>query len=225
MDDGSRSVAQSMEMLQMEAINGVTTVIATPHYYAEDESIGSFLNRREKSAQKLFDAIRGIDDFPCIILGAEVCFFSGMSQNEDILSLCIAGTRLLLLEMPFKPWSSLDVAEVENLIISRRVQPVLAHINRYTKLQSKNDRIDELVHAGAQLQVNTEAFYGRKKDRHIMSMLKYGQIQYLGSDCHDTSHYPPDMEFPAKNILRDYGCGALSGLNFSTASSQFQYDK
>ena len=43
MDDGSRSVAESIAMLRAQAEQGVTTVIATPHFYANDESVATFL--------------------------------------------------------------------------------------------------------------------------------------------------------------------------------------
>ena len=37
MDDGSHSVAESIAMMQAQAEQGVTTVIATPHFYANDD--------------------------------------------------------------------------------------------------------------------------------------------------------------------------------------------
>ena len=42
MDDGSRSVEESLAMLRAQAAQGVTTVMATPHFYANDESVASF---------------------------------------------------------------------------------------------------------------------------------------------------------------------------------------
>ena len=59
MDDGSHSVAESIAMLQAQAEQGITTVIATPHFYANDESIATFLERRSRAAQTLRENQKG----------------------------------------------------------------------------------------------------------------------------------------------------------------------
>ena len=43
LDDGSRSVDESLALLRMLSEQGVDTVIATPHFYADRESLSSFL--------------------------------------------------------------------------------------------------------------------------------------------------------------------------------------
>ena len=53
MDDGSRSVEESLEMLDSMRQQGVKTVFATPHFYANDESVDSFLERREASLKAM----------------------------------------------------------------------------------------------------------------------------------------------------------------------------
>ena len=42
LDDGSRSVDESLALLKMLSEQGVDTVIATPHFYADRESLSSF---------------------------------------------------------------------------------------------------------------------------------------------------------------------------------------
>ena len=48
-DDGSRSLEETLELLKMLKSQGINTVIATPHFYADDESVESFLSRRQVS--------------------------------------------------------------------------------------------------------------------------------------------------------------------------------
>ena len=60
LDDGSHSIAQSLEMLTMLKEQGVDTVIATPHFYANDESVEKFLERRERSARALKRTLSGL---------------------------------------------------------------------------------------------------------------------------------------------------------------------
>ena len=48
MDDGSHDVTESLCLINMQMAQGVRTVIATPHFYADDETVASFLDRRKK---------------------------------------------------------------------------------------------------------------------------------------------------------------------------------
>ena len=50
MDDGASSSDLSLEMLRMEAEQGVDTVVLTPHFYREKEDPSSFLQRRASSS-------------------------------------------------------------------------------------------------------------------------------------------------------------------------------
>ena len=43
MDDGSKDVKMSLAMLQMEREQGVTEVVFTPHFYAQQDTVAHFL--------------------------------------------------------------------------------------------------------------------------------------------------------------------------------------
>ena len=45
-DDGSQTVNETVEMLRMEKQQGCVKVIATPHFYADYDSAGRFLDNR-----------------------------------------------------------------------------------------------------------------------------------------------------------------------------------
>ena len=48
-DDGSRSLEQSLAMLQMEADQGIRRVVATPHFYAQNDIPEKFLRKQEEA--------------------------------------------------------------------------------------------------------------------------------------------------------------------------------
>ena len=104
MDDGSRDVEQSLAMLRMEREQGIETVVLTPHFYARQNAPARFLERRSQSFQKLSAALD--ESCPRLLLGAEVQYFDNMDRAEEIGSLCIGDTGVLLLEMPFLPGTS-----------------------------------------------------------------------------------------------------------------------
>ena len=74
MDHGSRDLATALLQWQMLSDLGVACVVATPHFYAQDEpSVDDFIVRRDAAAQALCNAVTG--DMR-LFLGAEVLFFS-----------------------------------------------------------------------------------------------------------------------------------------------------
>ena len=110
LDDGSGSLEESLWLGHVLARQGVKLFAATPHFYATQESPQDFLRRRERAEQQLF--LHWPQEFPPFLMGAEVRFFDGMSRTQELPLLVLEGTNLLLLEMPFSPWSSRMVEEV-----------------------------------------------------------------------------------------------------------------
>ena len=130
MDDGSDSINTSLAMLREEHTQGVNRVVLTPHFYCEEESIEAFLQRRKKAFSALQTAISDqphTDDIPELCLGAEVAMSSALAQM-DLQPLCISGTNVLLLELPY--YRRFRLKDVETIINRNDIQVVFAHIER-----------------------------------------------------------------------------------------------
>ena len=56
-DDGSATVEESLRMLRLQAEQGVTHVVATPHFYPMQDSPNRFLERRAKTEKRLRQAM------------------------------------------------------------------------------------------------------------------------------------------------------------------------
>ncbi|MCL2060836.1 MAG: capsular polysaccharide biosynthesis protein, partial [Oscillospiraceae bacterium] len=126
MDDGSGSVSQSLAMLRMYATQNVGTVMATPHFYREAETVESFLKRRGAALLQLQGEIADGIGFPQIVPAAEVNFFHGISRSEDIDQLCMGDSRCMLLELPFEKWESRILGEIRALSSLRGITTILA---------------------------------------------------------------------------------------------------
>lgn len=193
-DDGAKDVDESIAMLSMLKEQGVDTVALTPHYIAMDESPSEFLSRREESFNALNEEIakRGIET-PKLMLGAEVYYYPGICKMDELSTLTLKGTNLLLLEMPVAPWGEYALKEIDELMSTSDVQVVLAHIERYIKYQ-KRGTLERLLNMGVIFQVNASFFISRKTRRKAIKMLKDGYITFIGSDCHSTKHRPPKID-------------------------------
>lgn len=192
-DDGSKSVSESLEMLRLEAGRGIRRVVATPHFYAHHDTPERFLRRREDALEQLRIAMEGQPELPEIIPGAEVYYFPGMSESEALLELTIGENGYILLEMPQPPWTETMYREIEAIYVKRGITPILAHIDRYIgpfRTHGIPKRLEELP---VLIQANSEFFLDRHTSRMALRMLQSDQIHLLGSDCHNLTSRKPDL--------------------------------
>ena len=205
MDDGSHDAAESISLVNMQVSQGVDTVIATPHFYANDEIVDSFLERRKKALDLLKDALP--EGPPKILLGAEVRYYQGISRMADLKALRIEGSKLLLLEMPMSSWTEYMVRELFEMSGRYCIQIVLAHIDRYLTLQ-KQVVWDRIIESGILMQANASFFTSLASKRKALALLREGNIQFVGSDCHNVATRPPQIgkafEIIQKKLGEDY---------------------
>ena len=204
MDDGSESVKDSLRMLRYSASQGITSIVATPHFYAEHESPHSFLKRRGEAWKLLQEGCRGEAGLPGIFPGAEVRMFSGMAASEEIEKLAIAGTRYILIETPFERWTE-NVFRTLSSVRAKGLHPIIVHIERYVSFQKGTDNIERLLSGDVLIQANAEAFLKRFGSRWAMRMLSQGRVHLLGSDCHNMTSRPPNLGEGAEVIRRKLG--------------------
>lgn len=190
MDDGSKTPEESLAMLQEEVRQNVAHVVFTPHFYAHQNSPAEFLVRREEAWQRLKPLLT--PGLPELFFGAEVQYFEGICMVPDLDSLRIQGTNYLLLEMPFQSWSSRAVQDALELNARPDFQVILAHIERYFKFAPK-DAWEIFRENGLMTQCNASFFIDWRTRRKAMSMLKHGEIDLLGSDCHNLTSRAPNM--------------------------------
>ncbi len=204
MDDGSQSTQESLAMLKALSEQGVTRVVATPHFYANDESVFAFLERRKNSYDRLISCVT--PDMPEIITGAEVRYYGGIGHLENLEALCVKGSRLILLEMPENRWTEYAIREIADISSERNLIPVLAHIERYIVYQN-SETLYRLLESGVLMQINASFLNGFFSRHKALNMLKKNQIHFIGSDCHNMSDRPPEIQKAVSIIRKKLGDG------------------
>lgn len=212
MDDGSPNTDTSMKMLELMRLDGIDTVIATPHFYGERESMDSFLKRRNVCVQHLkrkYDS----EQFPKIAIGAEVAYFEGISKAEDLNKLCIAGTNLLLLEMPFCNWNERIFNEVKKLAGSKDFHLILAHIERYPSYQKRDSYFEDVLGLDVTCQCNAGPLLSWSKRKQVLRYFESGQAKLLGSDCHNLESRKPNLGEGRKILEKKLGKNILDRID------------
>lgn len=191
MDDGAQSVEEAVEMLRLQVQQGVDTVALTPHFYPERENIADFLARRESARLKLLKALQG-QQCPKLILGAEVAWVPDMTEWPELESLCYQNTKTILIELPIYTWTDSLFRQLYSMESRRGVMPVIAHIDRYFRIQSKRN-LERLLEMGYPIQVSAEALLRLLGRKQALELLKYYD-GLLISDCHNLLERGPNLE-------------------------------
>lgn len=199
-DDGSRSVAESLKMLERCARMGVRRVVLTPHFYADRDRPDRFLPRRQRAYEALTAAC-GDGPYPELILGAEVHYYPNMSSSDILPALTIGGGRYLLVEMPMCRWTDQMYRELEQIWEKQGLIPIIAHVERYITLFTAPAVLKRLSGLHVLIQANGSFFLRPKTARLAMWLLERGQIHLLGSDCHDLKERKPNLG-PVRELIR-----------------------
>lgn len=197
LDDGAKDQAESLRMLRMAQEQGIRKIIATPHWsrryqcYSPDE-VKEKCCELERCARE-----RKIVDSGFHIYAGQEFFYSEemADKHRNGKVLCLADSRFVLVEFfPGISWSALSRGIRELSMLS--YQPIVAHMERYSALREA-DRVEELIEAGALMQMNYGSVDGawyEKDSRWCRKMLKSGNVHFMGTDMHNTTSRSPRIK-------------------------------
>lgn len=202
MDDGAPDMKTALQMLTMEAKQGVGAVALTPHFYRTREHVSDFLIRRANAMAQMQNVLKNIKH-PQLILSAEVAYVPGMADWQELEQLCYAGTKILLVEPPMTAWNDEMFRQLYAIEGRRGITPMIAHIDRYFEAQTKAS-IEQLLEMGFPIQVSTVAllrFHGRS--RALKLLADYNAV--LVSDCHNTTTRAPNLDVAVRVLEKRLG--------------------
>ena len=198
-DDGSKNLETSINMIKHEIDIGVKEIICTPHH---------IYSRYEKSVEeikaqfKLLKEAVEKENLPIkLYLGQEICY----THREDIIAMLKSGklltlnnTNRVLLEFSFtrEPENLLEVMYNFNV---NGYEVIIAHIERYEWMTY--DKVIALRSEGAKIQINSDTVLGYtswKEKRFVKKLLKKGLVDYVASDTH--SFRPSTLDKSYKKI-------------------------
>ena len=208
-DDGSKNTEMSIQMLKAELEQGIDSVALTSHFYRDLETPEKFLMKRQKAFEELNKAISDSNEsFPKLYLGAEVAWVQGLADWEEAEALCYEGTRFMLVEPPFQPWTSVFVREMIELQSRRNITPVIAHIDRYYNSQTK-ESLKAILDMDFPVQISSSAFLDFWSKGTALKYIREGKAQFLISDCHNMTSRRPNLREAMDVIIKKFGNDAF----------------
>lgn len=202
-DDGAKTLSDSMGLLDEEREQDVDTVIMTPHYgpkfgHPDKDVLREHFDEISDKAKIYYPEIR-------LYLGSELYYQeSTISDLDSGKALTMNGTRYVLVEFGERDPYTYIYRAIQNFGYAGYI-PIIAHAERYEALFRQTDRIEDLISLGAYIQINAESLIGGifdKRSAFCKKLAKEGLMHFLGSDCHDFRNRRPNMNKAAEVVLK-----------------------
>lgn len=187
-DDGSKSIEESLALLKRFSDMGYSKVITTPHimsdFYKNDpEIIQGGLEKVRTAAKEAGIPIE-------IEAAAEYYLDFHLEDLIEAKNLLTFGKNHVLFELSFadEPPRVKDV--IFNLVMEGYV-PILAHVERYPFYFNQWDTIEDFMRRGCLMQLNINSLsgqYGPQVKKMAESLIDRDWIDVIGSDCHHMGH-------------------------------------
>jgi len=188
-DDGAKSVEDSITFLKELKAIGINHFICTPHI------MFNFYDNNPKTIKKAYKKLRkemkahGLKNI-VLDYSAEHMIdenFETILNSNDILPL---GKNHLLIEMSYlQPSINFEIAV--NKIKSSAFFPVFAHPERYQYLNSEPSSYEHYRSMGLKFQLNLLSlggYYGGHIKKTALKLLEKNAYDYMGSDIHNIEH-------------------------------------
>ncbi len=182
-DDGIRTLEESLEVLDAYEKMGVRRVWFTPHIMEDFPNETSFLQKRFAELCLEYDGHIELNLAAENMLDA---LFEDRLEKKDFLPLGKDGKHLLVETSYFSPPMNFD--DLIDDIQFSGYRPVLAHPERYRYMDEEDYK--KLRNRGVLMQVNMMSLvgmYGNTARKKAMWLLKNRMIDLTGSDLHRLS--------------------------------------
>lgn len=184
-DDGARSLRESVEIARSMAADGVEKAAVTPHVRDDyPTSAGAMEAGLARLRRALADDGIALELLP----GGEIDLhaLTRLSPDERARFGLGGNPRLLLLEFPYYGWP-LELADTVFRLRVDGITTVLAHPERNPDVQEAPGRLEPLVRAGAIVQLTAASVDGRLGQRPRATskrLLELRLAHLIASDAH-----------------------------------------
>ena len=219
-DDGAKSIKESVQLIKGLNELGINTIICSPHIYSDYYPNDS--QTIEQAYNNLIQSREYIDE---ISPSVSIDFCAEHMIDSHFEKLLISDEyikfkeRYLLMEMSFHSYP-INLDSVLGLVKEKRLFPILAHPERYGFIRSGEGRYRKLKDKGVYFQANLLSFggyYGSEVQKKLSYLIDKKLIDFIGTDIHNSSQLKELKKIVISKKQRDaiLGFKANNDLHFS----------
>jgi protein-tyrosine phosphatase len=214
LDDGAKTLEDSVAMLRLAADSGTTDIVATPHANTEFTFEPGLID------EKIAELQEAAGPLPRIHRGCD--FHLTLENIEDALNhpakYAINHRCYLLVE-----FSDLLIPRTTQEIFDRLqgagLTPIVTHPERNGLLHTRLDQLQAWVENGALVHVTAGSLlggFGRTAKSVATDLMNRNLVHFIASDAHDTKYRTPDLRDAYQCVEKTWSA-SVAKLLFTTA--------
>ena len=187
-DDGSKSLDISIDMIKKAQEQGITDIVNTVHFQhpkVEGENIN--LDRMEKVRDVLLNEMLKNNLSINIHLGAEVFYLPNLLSIADNPLTTFGSGKYMLIE--FHPTNIPESHKTQLFDLKmKEITPIIAHPERYIAVQENINIVSDWLEAGCIIQLDAGSilgYLGKRARIASLEIIENEWCQLIGSDAHD----------------------------------------
>ena len=203
LDDGARTIEESVEMVKLAAANGCTDLVATPHsnsrFVFDEARVAEALSELSTLSRGLVNLHRGCD-----------CHLNFQNLQDALAcpsKYSINNSRYLLVELP-DLLSVTAVRDQLHALLNARTVPIITHPERNLTLRVNTDQVKLWAEDGCLVQVTGQSFLGRfgsAAKESAEAFMHSDLVHFVASDAHDCFNRPPDLSKAYEHVRGRWG--------------------
>ena len=212
-DDGSRSIEETFNLIKEAEKAGFEAVISTSHYmenYYETD-----VPEREVWVKAICENLQTKNIETNLYLGNEIYFSDNIIELlEQRKASTINNTSYVLFELPLNA-EPMNLYDVVYEMLQYKLVPILAHPERYSYVQKDPDLVYDLIEKGVLMQSNYGSIigqYGEKAQIIVRKFFENNMVHFLGSDVHRPNTIYPKIPQILREIESIIGSEKLEEL-------------
>jgi protein-tyrosine phosphatase len=208
LDDGAKTIEDSMAMLELAASDGTTDIVATPHANGQYAFNPELIDQRigELGARAPIRIHRGCD------------FHLQFDNIQDALGhpdkYTVNHKGYLLVEFPDLSIFA-NTERILSQLLDHGMMPIVTHPERNDKLQRRLDDLAKWVEMGCYVQVTAGSCtgtFGKDAKAAADALFKRGLVHFVASDAHDRRRRPPTLGAAYAMLADRWGEDAIQPL-------------
>lgn len=206
-DDGAKTLKDSIEMAKVAVDEGITHILATPHHMNRN-----WYNEKRKVVQLVKELQYEIDSLgiPLTVFpGQEVRIYGEMLKDirEDKILFTDEQKQYILIEFPTHSIPNYTERLFYELELSG-ITPIIVHPERNREILEHPNRIKKLIDKGALAQLTAASFtgeFGKQIEKLSGQLIEANLVHFIASDAHNVTNRSFYMKKAYEKLEREYG--------------------
>ena len=212
-DDGSRSIDETFNLIKEAKEVGFEGIVLTSHYienYYETD-----VPERDVWVKAITENLQAKGIETNLYLANEIYISDNMMRLlEEGKASTINNSCYVLFELPLNS-EPLNLYDVIYSLQENKLIPILAHPERYSFVQKEPELVYDLIEKGCLMQSNYGSIigqYGVKAEFIVRKFFENNMIHFLGSDVHRQNSIYPKIPYEKEKIREIVGEQKLEEL-------------